>query len=158
MPASQRYGADMVLIGRVQALPEDRWAADWEFWVEGDYVSLEREAAEPEALGRAAADLAADELAARYAVLDRGVQRLDLAVSQVQDAGDYADLLRYLGGLEFVEQVSVNAVVGHRLGISIFTAASREQLMELFRLDQRLTAPPDPGLPGATVELVWQSR
>lgn len=158
MPASQRYGADVVLIGRVRALPDERWAADWELWVEGDYVSVEREAAEPEALGRLAADLAADELAGRYAVLDRGVRRLDLIVSDVQGAGDYADLLRYLGGLEFVEQVSVNAAAGDRLGISLFTAASREQLMELFRLDQRLTAPPEPALAGTTLELVWQPR
>jgi len=156
MPASARYAADIVLVGRIQQLGGDRWEADWEFWVEGDIRELELEAAEPQPLGRAAADLVADELAARYAVLDRGVRRLDLVVSAVQGAGDYAALLRYFGGLEFVEQVTVSSVSGDRLGVSLFTAAEPDQLLELFRLDQRLFPDRLNDSPGGAIELVWQ--
>lgn len=158
MPASVRYAADIIVVGRVQQLGDDGWAADWEFWVEGDIRELELEAAQPQPLGRAAADLVADELAARYAVLDRGVRRLDLVVSAVQGAGDYAELLRYLGGLEFVEQVNVASVSGDRLGVSLFTAAEPGQLLELFRLDQRLFPDQLNESPGGAIELVWQRR
>jgi hypothetical protein len=157
-PASVRYAADIILVGRVQQLGDDSWAADWEFWVEGDIRELELDAAQPQPLGRAAADLVADELAARYAVLDRGVRRLDLVVSAVQGAGDYAELLRYIGGLEFVEQVTVSSVSGDRLGVSLFTAAQPGQLLELFRLDQRLFPDRLNESPGGAIELVWQRR
>jgi len=158
MPASARYAADIVLVGRVQNLAGGGWAADWEFWVEGDIRELELETAQPQPLGRAAADLVADELAARYAVLDRGVRRLDLVVSAVQGAGDYAELLRYFGSLEFVEQVTVSSVSGDRLGVSLFTAAEPVQLLELFRLDQRLFPDRLNESPAGAIEMVWQSR
>lgn len=157
-PASARYGADIILVGRVQTLDETRWAASWEFWVDGGIHDLDLEAAEPARLGRAAADLVADELAARYAVLDRGVRRLDFTVSAVGSPADYAELLRYVGGLEFVEQVTVTSVAGDRLGVSLLTAAQPDQLLELFRLDHRLFPDLINDAPGGNIGLVWQRR
>ncbi len=157
-PASARYGADIVLVGRVVALDESRWAASWEFWVEGEIRDLDLEAAEPGRLGRAAADLLADELASRYAVLDRGVRQLDLTVSAVRSPADYAELLRYVGGLEFVEQVAVTRVDGDRLGISLFTSAEPDQLLELFRLDQRLFPDLLNDAPAGAIGLAWRRR
>lgn len=158
-PASERYGADVVLVGRLeQQLTEERWNVSWELWVDGEVRHLDQQAREPARLGRAAADLVADELAGRYAVLDRGVRRLDLAVSRVAGAQDYADLLRYLGGLEFVEEVVVSAVAGDRLSVSLLTAAGPDQLLELFRLDRRLLLDRSDPMPGSPIELVWQGR
>jgi hypothetical protein len=158
MPASERYGADIVLVGRLQQRPGGGWASSFEFWLDGDVRTLNQEAGEPAPLGRAAADLVADELAARYAVLDRGVRRLDLTVSAVSGARDYADLLRYLGGLEFVEQVSVHHADRDRLGLSLITAADRDQLLELFQLDRRLFPDLLNDTPGPDLALVWQRR
>lgn len=157
-PASERYGADAILVGRLQQRPDEPPAVSWELWVDGDIRHLEQEAREPAPLGRAAADLVADELAGRYAVLDRGVRRLDLAVSAVAGAADYADLLRYFGDLEFVEEVIISAVSGDRLEMSLITAAGPDQLLELFRLDQRLLPDPSTLMPGPPIELVWQGR
>jgi hypothetical protein len=157
-PASQRYGADIVLMGRLHQLPDERWSAAWEFWVDGETRHLEQEARDPAPLGRAAADLVADELASRYAVLDRGMQRLDLAVSDVSEAADYANLLRYFGGLEFVEEVLVSSVSGDRLNVSLITAAGPDQLLELFQLDRRLLPDTVNHVPGGAIELVWQRR
>jgi hypothetical protein len=157
-PASERYGADAILVGRLQQRPDEPSAVSWELWVDGDIRHLEQEAREPAPLGRAAADLVADELAGRYAVLDRGVRRLDLAVSAVAGAADYADLLRYFGDLEFVEEVIISAVSGDRLEMSLITAAGPDQLLELFRLDQRLLPDPSTLMPGPPIELVWQGR
>ena len=157
-PASERYGADTVLVGRLQKLPDERWRVEWEFWLDGEVHHLDREARDPAALGRAAADLVADELAARYAVLDRSVRRLDLAVNDVSRAEDYANLLRYLGGLEYVEEVMVSAVSGDRLEVSLITAAGPDQLLELFQLDRRLLPDRSTVTPGGAIELVWQGR
>ena len=35
LPASERYRADIVLVGRVQVLGDGSWAASWEFWFDG---------------------------------------------------------------------------------------------------------------------------
>lgn len=154
-PASRRYGADSVLVGRLEQESGERWSGSWEFWVDGESRRVDQQARDPAPLGRAAADLVADELAARYAVLDRGVRRLDLTVSQVTGAGDYAALLRYLGDLEFVEEVAVSSVSGETLQVSLLTAAGQDQLLELFRLDRRLLLDRAPTLPGSPIELVW---
>ncbi len=157
-PASARYGAEVLLVGRLQRSADQRWTASLELWVDDDVVSRDLEAGEPDVLGRAAADLVADELAARYAVLDRGLRRLDLAISAVHDAKDYAELLRYFGSLEFVEEVMVSSVSGDRLGVSLITPADPEQLLELFALDRRLFPDRLNEIPGAALQLVWQRR
>ncbi len=115
-PASRRYGADVLLVGRLQSAGDEHWSASWELWVDGDVRDLDQEARDPAALGRAAGDLVADELAGRYAVLDRGVRRIDLVVEGVSNAADYAGLLRYLGGLEFIQSVSVSGVIRRPAG------------------------------------------
>jgi len=158
LPAAERYAADIVMVGRIQRLADERFAAAWEFWIDAEVVEHAHEANEPRALGRAAADVLADELASRYAVLGRGVRRLDLQVSAVNDAADYAGLLRYFSGLEFVEQVQVTSVAGNRLGVWLLTGAQPDQLMELFRLDQRLFPDLLHQAPGPPIELVWQRR
>ncbi|MEQ8859256.1 MAG: DUF2066 domain-containing protein [Pseudomonadales bacterium] len=158
LPASARYAADIVLVGRARLLDDQRWSADWQFWVDGDIRELRLEARAPEPLGHAAVDLVADELAGRYAVLDRGTRRVDLNVSALYGAVDYAELLRYLGGLEFVQDMTVSSVSGDRLGVSLLTAAGPEQLLELFRLDQRLFPDQLNDAPGGAIALVWKRR
>lgn len=164
LPASERYAADIVLVGRLQQNaggPSD-WSGAWEFWVDGQVRQQFVDADQPQRLGSAAADLLADELAARYAVLDRGRDRLRLAVSSVNGPAAYADMLRYFAGLEFVDAVTIDAVAGNRVSVSLLTPARPEQLLELFRLDQRLF-PDNLNGPGSAVgsaagglNLVWR--
>lgn len=158
IPASERYAADIVLVGRLQQRPDGAWQGAWEFWVDGDVRQRLLEAPGAEALGAAAADLVADELAGRYAVLDRGSGQLRLSVSSVNGPADYADMLRYFNGLEFVEDVTVDGVAGNRVAVSLVTAARPEQLLELFRLDRRLFPDNLNGTPGSGIGLVWQRR
>lgn len=158
LPASERYGADIVLVGRLQQVPGGGWIGSWEFWVEGDVRYLNRQAPEVAELGRGAADLVADELAGRYAVLDRGVRRVDLAVSALTGANAYADLMRYLGDLEFVDELLVTRVEGDKLWLTLVTPADPEQLLSLFQLDRRLFPNSLSATPGVALDLVWQRR
>jgi uncharacterized protein len=158
LPASERYDADIVLVGRVQQRGEDAWSSSWEFWVDGDILHLDGEGPDAETLGRAAADLVADELARRYAVLGGSLGRLDMAVSALQGARDYAQLLRYLGDLEFVDELLVSRVEGDRVYLSLLTSAEPDQLLELFRLDQRLFSNSLDDAGDVTLDLVWQRR
>lgn len=157
LPASQRYGADIVLVGRLESSGAT-WTGSWEFWVDGQVRQQYLQAEAPEALGTAAANLVANELASRYAVLDRGVGRLALSVSSIDGPTEYADMLRYFNGLEFVEGVEITAVDGNRVKVSLVTAARPEQLLELFRLDRRLFPDSLNSAPGGGLGLVWQRR
>lgn len=161
LPASERYGADIVLVGRIQsnAAADDapgEWSGAWEFWIDGQVRQQFVDADQAGQIGSAAADLLADELASRYAVLDRGRGQLRLSVSSVNDPAAYADLLRYFAGLEFIDTVTVDAVAGNRVSLSLVTSAQPEQLLELFRLDQRLFPDNLNGGPGGSLDLVWR--
>jgi uncharacterized protein len=158
LEASERYDADILLIGRLQERPDGRWSGSWEFWVDGDVHDRTEQASEPARLGIVAADLVSDEIAARYAVRDSGVRRVELNISAVESAADYADLLRYFSGLEFVDEVDVWTVSGDRIGVSLVTSAEPEQLQELFRMDRRLFPDSLRMSPGPAMELVWQRR
>jgi hypothetical protein len=81
-----------------------------------------------------------------------------MAVSALQGAQDYAQLLRYLGDLEFVDELLVSRVEGDRVYLSLLTSAEPDQLLELFRLDQRLFSNSLDDAGDVTLDLVWQRR
>lgn len=141
-PASERYRPDMLLLGRVEERAPGTvggaWSVRWTFHVDGDLQEFAGHHADPLELGRAAADQVADALAARYAVHQQGGGALQLVVGAIDSAADYADLLRYLGSFEFVEDLRVDSVQGDRIRLQLATGAGAPQLLELLRLDGRL--------------------
>lgn len=158
VPASERYGAEIILIGRLQAGAGELWSGSWEFWIDGEVSELDERNLAEDALGVAVIDRLADDLVARYAVQDRGVQELRLGVSGVQDAADYAGVIGYLAALEFVDDVRVARVQGNRLELGLVTTADSERLLTLFEADGRLLAADPIVQPGGAIELVWRQR
>jgi hypothetical protein len=156
VPASERYAAEIILIGRLQADAGGLWSGSWEFWIDGEVSTLDEENLSEDALGIAVVDRLADDLVARYVVQDRGVQELRLGVSGVKDASDYAGLLSYLSRLEFVDDVRVARVEGNRLELGLVTTADSERLLTLFEADGRLFADKLNRRAGSAIELVWR--
>jgi hypothetical protein len=141
MAASARYGADAVLVGRVNA--SDAGFARWTLldesgsqrWSSGLEESLDR---------------VADLFAARFAVVSSGESAtVRLAVDGVESTADYARVLRFLERLTAVESCSVERVEGQevlfRLGLRGDSAAL-EEAIGLGRVLSR--EPPAPGEPG----------
>ena len=155
LPASQRYGADIVLIGRVQTLGNGSWATRWEFWLDGLVVPLNRTDTDIALAAAAAVDLIADELTQRYAVLGREPRQILLGVSGVASPADYGNLLNYLQALEFVEGVDVARIKADHLGLILTTRAEPEQLVRLLEIEQRLLQSEEPGFSSADIELIW---
>ncbi|MEZ5557166.1 MAG: DUF2066 domain-containing protein [Pseudomonadales bacterium] len=158
LPASERYAADIVLVGRLQRRGDGAWASSWEAWIDGEVRELNLDDSDAARLGAAAADLVADDLVQRYAVLDRGSRQLRLSVSAVRGAADYAALLSYLSGLEFVDDIVVTGVAGDRVDVTLSTAAQAEQLLGLFRIDGRLYDDRLSLVAGSDLSLVWRNR
>ena len=153
--ASQRYAADILLIGRLQLRDDGACAASFEAWMGRETVAAETECLGPEQAGRWAADFLADELAGRFAVPARAAERFALTVLGVDSPSQYGQLLAHLDALEFVQTVHVVSLEEGRLELAVQTRAQFEQLLELLAKDGRLgEAPPD----APSNALLWQGR
>ncbi|MCZ6642303.1 MAG: DUF2066 domain-containing protein [Gammaproteobacteria bacterium] len=155
LPASERYRADIVLVGRVQVLGDGSWAASWEFWFDGRVFPIKRVDEDAPLTAAGAVDQIADELTQRYAVLGREPRQILLGVSGIFSPADYGGLLNYLEALEFVEHVIVAQIQSDHLGLIVTTSAEPEQLLRLLEIESRLVQSGDPGFSNADIEMVW---
>ena len=162
--ASERYGAEAILVGHVRKKDcaiagatacglggGTYYAGSLEAWLQGEEVTTGFALATLAEAGRATADFIVNELAARYAVLARERNHLALTISGVDSPASYGRLLGYLEGLEFVSAVDVLGVDTQRLDIRLHTRATLEQLLELFARDGQIL--PDPTVPAL---LIWR--
>lgn len=152
--ASQRYGAEALLFARVTQAG-GALSSSWElnFLAESRLGSdnqgsarFNQRAAETSDLAQRAADQLVDVVARRYVVSNIGEQMLSLVVTQVSSPQAYADLLRYIGGLEFVDAVDIAEVRATELRLRIASQAPPERLLELFAVDGLLVRETENGL------------
>jgi hypothetical protein len=106
----------------------------------------------------AAADLAADTLAARYAPAStRSLSTLAVRVGGLQDVRAYAALTTYLEGLSLVRAVSVRELAGDTVLLDLSVRGDLELLQRIFALDSRLVAAPRAETPAAAApDFLWQ--
>ncbi len=155
-PASQRYGADVLLLGRVSPGVDGAWDSDWEFWVDGVVVPFALESADLMEHGLQAVDVLANELAGRRVVLGRQAGQLSLAVSGIRTPEDYGALLNYLRSLEFVQNVGVSDLRRGSLVLLVDTSAEPDRLLAIFERDQQLFNDQLALLDSADLRLVWR--
>jgi hypothetical protein len=154
-PASVRYGADVLLLGRLMSTPEGGWESDWEFWVDGVVVPFTAEG-ELEAQGTQAVDILADELASRRVVHGGRADQLRLVVSGIATPADYGNLLDYMRSLEFIEHVGVAGIRSDRLWLTVDTPADPGRLLAAFERDGRLYDDQLAMVGSADLRLVWR--
>jgi hypothetical protein len=88
-------------------------------------------------------DLAADELAARYAPgSTRGTSRIDLRVGGIDGVRSYAALTQYLEGLSLVRSVSVGELVGDAVRLDLTVRGDMDLLRRIFALDTHMVPAP----------------
>lgn len=155
-PASQRYAADVLLLGRVSATVDGGWDSDWEFWVDGVVVPFDLEGADLMEHGLQAVDVLANELAGRRVVLGRQAGQLSLAVSGIRTPEDYGALLNYLRSLEFVQNVGVSDLRRGSLVLLVDTSAEPDRLLATFERDRQLFNDQLALLDSADLRLVWR--
>ncbi len=142
--ASQRYDADIVLVGRITRNPgflltSQPYRGDWEAWVGGRPLAENFSAATAEEAAQLGIDMIADRLAEQYAVLPRPLQVARLAVAGLQDTASYAAFMGYVERLEFIDRVAVTALQPAAVEIAVASRAQAEQLQMLLTAEGRLT-------------------
>jgi uncharacterized protein len=126
LAASQRYGADAVVVGRLAA--EDVGHGRWTMF--GADVSDRWSAGVTDAIDRIA-----DGFAARFAVVSSGENRtVRLAVSGVQSVEDYGRINRFLAGLTAVQTLGVETVEGDQVVFRVSLRGEAAMLDEAVRL------------------------
>ena len=155
-PASKRYAADLLLMGRIRQSMDGSWTSDWEIWLDATVLEFVGSGEDLEAQMVEAIDWLANELAAREVVTGRVAEALQIAVEGIRTPGDYGELLGYLHTLEFVDAVDIMQVKGTRIVMSVITRARAEQLLMLFESDNRLFQDQLAVTNAADLNLVWR--
>lgn len=114
--ASARYRPQATLVGRVHRARSGAWSARWTLRVQGVDRSWSDARADLDTLLGDGLEVAADELAARFAVRDSAGARARflITVDGVRGLEDYAELNRYLQGLTPVERVQLVRLAGEQ--------------------------------------------
>ncbi len=140
--ASERYGPDQILVGRVTHGANDAWAADWRLSEHGNETAFHFDSPNADAAGAAVVDRLVAVLVARYVVVGGNQERLQIRVDGISDVAQYGALLKYLGRLEFIDSVQIEEVSTNVVLLSLQTRTPWDRLRDLLALDGRL-APSD---------------
>lgn len=141
LPASNRYGASSVLVGRIrpEALGRDRWS--WYF--AGD----QREwTGQPEEI----IDLLANTLASQFAIA--GGEQLDtfeLTISGIDSVAAYGAVQSYMESLEVVDTLAVDRVMGDSVRYRVRAHGGSARLERVLETSGRLEPVGRFGGPGA---------
>ena len=173
--ASARYGADLLLVGRVRQDADGSCAVDWHLrsragapgrlydivggnlprTSQGFDETFEQQAQSAEAAARAGLDSVADALASRFAVHGE-LAALAVVVRGIDTVSNYAALLRYLRSREYIERIEIRVAQHDALALRLHSRSGPEQLRELLALGGQLGESAESGAVAGALELSWQ--
>ena len=138
--ASQRYGVQDILAGRLTGLSTGKWVGDWSYLAESGRVNRSVTADSVEVFLAAGVSLVAEEMAGRYAVAaaQANVGGIVMSVNGVRDFGDYAKIVAWLEGLELIQHANIESVRGSDIQLRLIARADANQLRPIIELNDRL--------------------
>lgn len=138
--ASERYGADSILTGRLHFTASNDLVGLWQFIFQGEAEVFDGFDQDLNAYLHAPLDRITNQLASYFAIVPEAStqQVVRLRVEGIGDLSAYSALLSYVSGLGLVESVSTAALDGERLELELGLAGNSDQLFELIALDRDL--------------------
>lgn len=159
LAVADRYGADAVLGGYVGMQPDTgNWVGRWHFVFAGEQRTATFFGESQRAVIEQGVNLAADTLAARYAVDHRSsAQPLDIEVLNVTNVQTHGAVRRYLRDVNGVSQVQLQGIDGDVARYRLMVRAPEEQLLDIMALEARLQPQSDVqfGDEPNTLSFVW---
>ena len=140
LTASRRYGADAVLIGRLQR-QSGGWGARWTLYDRNQTRQWDENVGDLSAAAALGVDGLADALAASYAGSSTAAASLDrvrVRVDDVRNLDDYAQLSNFLRSREFVSDAQLLAVSGDQAVFELELRGAPDLLRRSLRLWERL--------------------
>lgn len=149
--ASQNYGVDAVMIGRMN-WQGSSWKVDWSLAIENESQSWKLKALDLELLMASGVDVATDQIASRFSVLEDIANQGELLVqiNGVNALESYARAARYLRSLAPVRSVHASQVDAQWVRFRVELTGDRNDLQRIIGLGNMLT-PDTPPVPPVTV-------
>lgn len=143
--ASQRYNADVILVGRYSTTSRGEIWGTWQYFHAGtnqvyDTRSKMDDAGAYVAMAREVLNPLADFLAARYAITPSGESqaKLVMQIANITNFGDYYRSLDYLQRLAAIAHVNLVAIREDTLLLYLDAESSVDKLVSVLALDGRM--------------------
>ncbi|WP_019529488.1 DUF2066 domain-containing protein [Dasania marina] len=138
--AAARYKADSLLIGRMTALSNGEWLGRWQFSDQGERSEIEGQAPQLDEYVGTAMDVAADQLASKYAIVPVKMSEdgIVIRLTGIKDFTAYARAVDYLQKLSAVRYANPIYVENQQLFIHLIADGQLEQLEQTLALGQKL--------------------
>lgn len=139
--ASQRYGEDSILVGRVTQVAAGQWQGSWLYVLKGQSWLRESSADDLEALLAQGVNEAIKIQVERYGIRpDSSANSVLLAISGVNSVRDYATTVTFLKNLEAVKSLRITEVKADVVHCAIEIEGDSQMLRELIVLGSVLVA------------------
>lgn len=155
--ASVRYEADMVLTCRLNAslsLAGRSLQGDCRYWFDESPKASAFASPRFSEVAEVVVDGLANLLVERYAVLARVARRWEVRVKGLADVSEYAALMRYVEGLDFIDRVSISHLESEHMTLLFDTRAEADQFLMLLTTDGAFRVDEFDINPG--VQLFWR--
>lgn len=157
--ASVRYSADATYTGRFYKDGEGKWQGRWLLQVGKERKAIALNNARLGGLFRESVDVLAEELANKYAVVNKpgkaGEYRF--AVKGIESVEGYARLNRYLNSLQVVERVEVTRLDDASIGYKVALKGNSDQFLSVLKLDSFLRLD-ESSMVNSEVDFFWQGQ
>jgi len=143
MEASERYGADSVLSGRLLVTPTGDLVGLWQFMFDESTSTFDGFDSDLKSYMETSLDQVTTRLAARFSIVRNTLQGNDfviLRVDGIKDIASHQSVVSYVRDLAVVKNVAVSRLNGHTLELKIALSGSRRHLAEFINLDRDLEA------------------
>ena len=138
--ASERYHADAILTGSIEALSENLWQVRWTVFIDQQVNSWTTQGETPESVLTQGTDMLADTLAARFAQVGAYAQEsgIEVVVNDIGNFDQYSKVLHYLTSLNSVINVDVKTVEPTSVTFLVTAAGGELAITRAIELGQML--------------------
>ena len=154
--ASQRYGTQYILVGRVSAKAQGGWMGVWTLAQPGASLLDASFAGEGEEVAHGTMGFVLEELAKRFALNVNQETRVRISVEGVHGLSDYVELLSYLREIDGVERAQLFELTQGLLTLDLWLATSWDGFLDLLGQERRLSPIFVVDLPEGEKRMVWR--
>ena len=157
LEASQRYGVNDILAGRLVTLSNGSWVGDWSYFSDNTRIDRSISVGSSEAFVQAGVSLVAQEMSSRYAVAPSSgtAGGVKVQVTGVSSYSDYASIVAWLEGLELIEHANVETIRGDTILLDLAAHADAQQLSAIIELNKHLVPVRSPNS-DVQLSYLWQ--
>jgi len=137
--ASKRYGVDAIVVGRMDWL-DGSWQVDWSMLMDENSASWQLKELDLELLMASGVDVATDQIARKFAVLEDvgNAGELVVQINGIRQVDTYASISRYLQSLAPVKNVFVTSIKDDVVRYHVAVTGDQNDLKRIIALGKTL--------------------